>query len=68
MWPLLFIASLIPVWRRAGVDKPLNTWEYIGTALKHPMEHISVEEAIARARKARDAGYLKGPGHTGVVG
>lgn len=63
MWPLLFLGSLIPFWRRAGVDKPLNTWEVLAAGMKSPMKHISVEEAIG---KARQAGYFKRPGHTGI--
>lgn len=65
MWLLLFIGSLLPIWRRAGVDRPLNSWGYIGAALQSPMKHISVEEAVARAR---EAGYLKGPGHIDIAG
>ncbi len=65
MWPILLIGSLLPIWRRAGVERPLNAWELVATAAKQPMKHIHVEEAIARAR---EAGYLKGPGRTGIVG
>lgn len=61
MWLLLFIGSLLPIWRRAGVDRPLNSWQYVATALRQPMKHISREEAIERARQA---GYLKRPSYT----
>ena len=60
MIPLLFIFSLVPIWRRAGVDKPLNTWQYLGQALKEPMPHISVEEALDRAE---EAGYFERSGN-----
>ncbi len=65
MWPILLIGSLLPIWKRAGVERPLNAWELLAAAARQPMKHIPVEEAIARARQA---GYLKGPGHTGTVG
>lgn len=58
---VLLIGSLVPIWRRAGVDRPLNAWELLATAAKQPVEHIHVEEAIARAR---EAGYLKGFSNT----
>jgi len=56
VWPILLIGSLLPVWRRAGVDRPLNAWELVAMAAKHPMKHIPVDEAIENARQA---GYLK---------
>lgn len=65
MWPLLFIASLLPVWRIAGQDKPFNAWQYISQELQHPKKHIPVEEAIERAR---EAGYLEGSGRAGIAG
>lgn len=65
MWPLLFLGSLLPIWRRTGVDRPLNAWQYVGQELKHPKKHIPVEEAIERAKQA---GYFKGPGYIGIVG
>ncbi len=65
MWPILLIGSLLPIWRRAGVERPLNAWELVTMAMKQPMKHISTEEAIARAR---EVGYLKGPGGAGLVG
>lgn len=46
------ILSVLPIWRRAGIEKPLNFWEILSAG---PMEHISVEEALGRARKA---GYI----------
>ena len=54
----LLIASLLPIWRRAGVDRPLNSWQYISEALSRPMKHIPIEEALKRAE---EAGYLKRP-------
>lgn len=65
MWPLLFIGSLLPIWRRAGVDRPLNAWQYVNISMSEPMKHIPVEEAIARAKQAS---YLKGPGHSSIAG
>ena len=49
---LALIISFVPIWRRAGIDKPLNTWQYFGAALKEPMKHIPVEEAIERAKQS----------------
>jgi hypothetical protein len=50
MWLWLFIGSLLPIWRRAGDDRPLNTWQYIGTSIREPMKHIPTEEAIEQAK------------------
>lgn len=58
MWLLLFIFSLMPAWKRAGIDRPLNMWQYMGAALHTPMKHITVEEALERAEAS---GYLKRP-------
>ena len=63
MWLLLLIGSFLPVWRRAGVDRPLSTWENMDMGFTPPEQHIPVEEAIGRARQA---GYLKGLGRTGI--
>ena len=62
MWPIILIGSLLPVWRRAGVNQPLNAWQYVATSIREPMKHLSVEEAIERARQT---GYLKGRSYTG---
>ena len=55
IWWLLLAGSFLKVWRRAGIDEPLDTWEYIRAAMSQPMKHLSVEEAIERARQS---GYL----------
>lgn len=55
MWLLIFVGSLLPIWRRAGVAEPLNAWQYLFTSIREPMRHISTGEAIARAK---EAGYL----------
>jgi len=54
----LFVLSLLPIWRRAGVDRPLNAWQLVNTAASEPMKHIPVEEAIDRAKQA---GYFNRP-------
>jgi len=64
MWLVLFLGSFAPIWRRAGIDQPLNVWQYIGAALQQPMDHITVEEALERAKAS---GYLKRPDNITAV-
>jgi hypothetical protein len=51
-WLLLLIGTFIPIWRRAGIDQPLNLWQYIAASISEPMKHIPAEEAIQRAKEA----------------
>ncbi len=56
MWPLLFLASIMPIWREADIDKPLNIWQFIHANATRQKKHLPVEEALNRAEQA---GYLK---------
>ena len=68
MWGWLIIASLLPIWREPDLDTPLNAWQVITRNLTTTEEynrsiHITVEEALA---KARQAGYFKGYSSTAI--
>lgn len=46
----------MPVWRRAGISEPLNTWQYLAASIREPMKHIPAEEAIAKAKEHYNLG------------
>lgn len=67
MWLLLFIGSLLPIWRNSPSKEHLNFWQFIREEPFYPEKrpHISVEEALARAEQA---GYLKGSSNPNIIG
>ena len=58
-WTMLFVFSLLPIWRSPPREGALNLWD-LAAGIKEKRPHIPVEEAIRRAREA--AGL---DGHTG---
>lgn len=62
-WTLLFIFSLLSIWRNSPSKEPLNFWEFIREEPFYPEKrpHIHVEEAL---RRAKQAGYIGDPSYS----
>lgn len=49
---IALVASLLPIWRKANVDRSLNFWELLYSFATSPQEHLPVEEAVEQCKEA----------------